>query len=649
MTELQHFSHPHALSLDESGGLVGECKMCHGSIRREEIVYYCWNCWLSTQSWYLIHKSCAELAQHINPSIHSPHQFTLVSTRSLSNSNPCYYCDKPFETQHRLCYTCDHCSINMHVSCALIPLPSIASSSDHHQHVQFLCHQKPMILTHSPHDNHRQCLSCQSPWSSGSAYTCTTCHSFFHKSCAELPQKIQHPFHPNHSLTLQLSKPTSCSSCCKRNNYSFRCENECNFNLGIECAFLTPTMINYRRHDHPLSFIQKSYYNIKECDSCHYSYINRLQTVVPEEISRSQSFFFHCMECDFKFHFLCGPLPSKIKHECHIDSLTLIDSISKDDSNEYYCDVCEDELDPRIRVYCCADCKYVAHVHCVAYEIAKVFKEESRDVELMAVGDHRWKRGDTLLVSKDLDGQEKDLTLKDLLGRLTKQEKDLLQTPIDANPYRYEYFRERNSRFDRFNTSIEDIERVQQFFHFYLWDFSQEIGEFALSEGLLKLLDEKHLGLKLVHVKDYRVPQTLAPILETLLLEHRDFEGKHSLSGEMKSIACSLLCVVIEKMCRTKVEVITKEILREWHFYLRGILNITGFSITRKFLDRLENEVVPAFFGLEVDRFENDIFDRLDLEIANLEAKLEKYKMIRGTRDGGRQGPLGAQAPPHFV
>ncbi|KAL5562938.1 hypothetical protein UlMin_032685 [Ulmus minor] len=596
MCELEHFSHQHTLSL--GFGRVGKCQLCYGSIGFLHKVYACRSCG------YFIHKQCAKLPQHVNPSIHSPHQFTLAFTRSLSNSTACYYCDKPFKN-HRYCYTCDHCSINMHLDCALTPLPFIASS-DHHQHVQFLCHQNLMILTHSPHENHHQCLLCQSPWLSGSAYTCKSCHNFFHKSCAELPQKIQHPFHPHHSFTLQLSDPTSCSSCCKRNFYSFHCENECNFNLGIECAFLTPTMINYRGHDHQLSFIQKSYYNTKECDTCHYSCIKRSQTMVPEEINRTQSFLFHCMECDFNLHFLCGPLSSKIKHECHVDPLILIDLINTDGSDKYYCDICEGELNSRIRVYCCADCKYVAHVHCVA--------SESRDVELMAVGDHRWKR---LTPSPYVHST---FTLRDLIDGLAQEEKDLLQTPDATNPYGYEYYRERNSRFDRFNTSIEDIERVQEFFHYDPEDFIAELRAFSLSEGLLKLLDEKHLGLKLVHVKDYMVPRTLAHILETLLLDR-----------EMKSIACSLLCVVIEKMCRTKVEVITKEILSEWYFYLRRILNITGFSITEKFLDRLENKVAAAFVGLEVDRFENDIFDGLDQKIETLKAELEKYERIRKT------------------
>lgn len=211
----QHFSHEHRL---RKSSLIIEvfCSMCNRSIPAlQEDCYYCDLCR------YYLHQECAELPERIDHhSLHPLHPLFLTK-RSLSDSRSCYYFEKPLGNDQYF-YVCSQLCSNlyMHVACALIPLPSITfnvdGGEDHDDVVRFVCHQQPMTLVEL-NERPAQCFSCQSNWS-GPAYSCTfeKCENFVHKSCTELPQKIQHPFHSPHSRILRVSKPLSCRSCHKK-------------------------------------------------------------------------------------------------------------------------------------------------------------------------------------------------------------------------------------------------------------------------------------------------------------------------------------------------------------------------------------------------------------------------------------------------
>ena len=140
--------------------------------------------------------------------------------------------------------------------------------------------------------------------------------------------------------------------------------------MCIECAFLSTT-VKCHSHDHLLSFVEKASCDI-QCAACQKSYTKWNDFLVPDEVNRTQSLLFRCMECVFNFYFLCGPLPLVIiSYDYHIHSLALVDhNVTKDDSTEYYCDVCEEERSPHFRVYYCKDCKYTAHIYCLFSEVS---------------------------------------------------------------------------------------------------------------------------------------------------------------------------------------------------------------------------------------------------------------------------------------
>ena len=100
--------------------------------------------------------------------------------------------------------------------------------------------------------------------------------------------------------------------------------------------------------------------NLLECSTC--------------KSNISESYAFTCLYCDFNLHLHCGPLPYTIKHKDHIiHPLFLTNSPLQeeveDETDEFYCHACEEERDPLLPVYYCAECQFVAEFKCVFSQV----------------------------------------------------------------------------------------------------------------------------------------------------------------------------------------------------------------------------------------------------------------------------------------
>ncbi|GMN58283.1 hypothetical protein TIFTF001_027381 [Ficus carica] len=638
---IKHFSHEHNLKFSGSIRVGHSCFICNRSFggQHDQSGYNC----SREYCFYCIHKKCAELPQHINHSLHALHHLTLTK-RSSSSSSCCYYCEKPFENDE-CTYACDVCpNFHMHMTCATIPLPTILTSDDvggggqHHNVPQYACHQNPMILVE--HEDERKgranCFACHSLWS-GPAYSCTSkeCENFLHKSCADLQRKIKHPFHSRHPLILQVSKPRSCRSCCEKNcSLIFSCrEDGCEFHLCPNCVSLDTIIVPCRSHDHLLPLVKNASCEI-QCDACQKSFKSWVGAV-PDEVNHTRSFLFRCMECVFNLHFLCGPLPITITYEYHIHPLILHDHlILEDDSDECYCDVCEEEVNLQFRIYYCEDCKYVAHIHCLTSEIMKAIKEDSKGGELKALGEDRWDEFD----QTEAITEEEFMTLKHIMDKLTEEEKEMLLDPFKSAHPRNTTHRRRihdfarkylNSRFKR-DGSIADIDRIQQYFSLERGNdydfFCSELLTFTPDEGIK--INDKYLRQKVENVDGYMVPKTLAPVLKTFIRKNNgDLGMKESLTPPMKSIAATLVCIVIDDMCRTKFEDVTWDDLKHWAFYLDSINHATGFRLHHLFLKEGPLEVLlHAFLGREAIRCRENGIRKLEADLERCKVLLEKHK-----------------------
>ncbi|PPD98371.1 hypothetical protein GOBAR_DD04620 [Gossypium barbadense] len=217
------------------------------------------------------------------------------------------------------------------------------------------------------------CLGCEKPVE-GWSYGCNQCEFYLHKGCAELDlaPKIQHPFHPEHPLTLLPKSPysgglTACSFCGKNfEGFVYNCF-DCEFDLHINCALLQSSIATnfpHSLHHHPLDFIQNHNEEVeRDCSGC--------QKPLSGPI-------YHCLDCSyptfFTLHKECVELPLEINHPCdRKHPLTLLPQrpAHPEKCSCYLCKIqwsgiCFTEVDTSYGRYCCSasGCDYIAHAHC---------------------------------------------------------------------------------------------------------------------------------------------------------------------------------------------------------------------------------------------------------------------------------------------
>ncbi|XP_012434336.1 uncharacterized protein LOC105761158 [Gossypium raimondii] len=190
-------------------------------------------------------------------------------------------------------------------------------------------------------------------------YGCTIHEFYLHQVCGDkIPRRLSdHCFHPKHPLRLTYTyenrKCNVCSEKCDTATPLYVCE-ICSFRLDFHCAKLSPSL-KLDCHHHLLTFFedfnqrgeegQDSYCKAcgKHCDGAS---------------------VYRCVQCHFSLHLKCV-VPSSATHKYHRHPLTMMKLIKEDDSEKYYCDVCENERNPKDPVYYCRSCTFIAHIQCV--------------------------------------------------------------------------------------------------------------------------------------------------------------------------------------------------------------------------------------------------------------------------------------------
>ncbi|KAF4356188.1 hypothetical protein G4B88_015377 [Cannabis sativa] len=482
-------------------------------------------------------------------------------------------------------------------------------------------------------------------------YYCFGCDYHIHKRCAKLPQYINNSLHDIHPLTLirkrsSFDESIICCFYCEKplgdHEYAYTC-NLCAFYVHITCGSIPlPTItcnghedhhiVQFSCHQNPMILVELGGANKDALGECA-----NLCTIVKCQIhdhslslvENASSNSVHCDACLKSYDELSDNDDSSIlakSHEVQQTHLILIDSIMDEDFDKYYCDACEEERNPEFRVYTCVECKYTAHIHCM---IDEVIKGDTNGVELLSLGENRWKLGEDMDKAEDQTLIE-GLTIGDIIDALSEEEKQKLLQPLDfiSNKRYYNYYRNLNSKFDDLD-SIENFDNYKEFFQsdYDYSNFRMEVLYYTAIEGLK--IDDQYLRQEVVAVDGkYLVPNTLAPIFKTFLLKYGDDCNSSTSSTGLKSVASTLLSIVIDKMCKTKVEDVTMDDFKEWIFYLRGIGEISGFRVNQFLLVLLEKSM-DAYLGYMAIRCEKQIPEKLDMKIEALEAELDKCKKMR--------------------
>ncbi|KAK8988107.1 hypothetical protein V6N11_065706 [Hibiscus sabdariffa] len=246
----------------------------------------------------------------------------------------------------------------------------------------------------------------------GWAFTREICNFWLHKPCAvqQLPLEISHPLHSQHPLKLVQERSRDdgerffCNGCASLTlSCLYRCR-VCNFNLDHICASSSATItshsckeITHFCHHHPLRGfeyrkVSKHHYCCFWCEELlsgisygcfrcgtelfvHETCLINMPTTISKHHFH-QSHLLHlnphtryrsCNACGDHFWkwekgYACQKSCNFALHFEH--ELVLTDVFVEDFSYQYCCDICEQERKPRHPVYCCKECKFVAHIGC---------------------------------------------------------------------------------------------------------------------------------------------------------------------------------------------------------------------------------------------------------------------------------------------
>lgn len=352
--QIHHLSHHHPLTLRDMK--VGETKHCKGCFERiSKQAYNCSDCG------FQLHKSCADLPNKISHPSHPTHSLTLLYKHPIEDTFNCHHCKK---TKPGFTLCCVQCNIYLDVHCAFSRIEVITEEVRlSYFSGRFLSQGEFEIFSHRHRLNHESAYKCKQKCPAcklaiadySSMYRCPKCVYTIHDKCAFLSQTLEHPSHPNHSLTLLVESPYEslgdfwCNGCYRDiGGFTYHCS-ECKFDLDVQCASFMPSM-KYEYHDHPLTLFEKTTHDFW-CDACG---------------TNCSKNFYRCVDCDFNVHVQCVLLPSSLKHGCHKDPLKLTKYITTGkDTEVFYCHACEKERNTDLNVYCCIDCDFISEIECV--------------------------------------------------------------------------------------------------------------------------------------------------------------------------------------------------------------------------------------------------------------------------------------------
>ncbi|KAM7505378.1 hypothetical protein LguiB_004282 [Lonicera macranthoides] len=412
--KIDHDSHKHPLFRQRKLGLF-RCSACDRE--HQGIFYQCLTCLQ-----FFIHEECFSLPTTFKNSEYDDHP--LVLTYSLPSEyvtfrNYCEICTSGINLRYWV-YYCAVCRVFAQVDCAtsqlepfrcsllprrtskvkteqeqvedsgidVIRFPvvdqsvilishilkemSVTKNETANQVLNHFSHDHPLILDVQGSDNEscpgsKLCLmndtrvdeticnACVKPIFATPLYRCANqCNFFLHTCCVELPMEIQHPYHPEHPIILLSKSPNffnlfECKGChLYSNGFSYNCS-ICNFNLDVQCGSLPATIKHDRDPNHILSLKG----NIsKRCKACYKGWSKPILA-------------YACNHCDFVIDSCCALLSKEVMHRYDEHPFILTYSPVKDHSVDYYCELCEKELNPKWWFYHCAHCDRSIHIKCL--------------------------------------------------------------------------------------------------------------------------------------------------------------------------------------------------------------------------------------------------------------------------------------------
>ncbi|PWA62686.1 zinc finger, PHD-type [Artemisia annua] len=204
------------------------------------------------------------------------------------------------------------------------------------------------------------CNACLRPIMSMPYYKCAeSCNFVLHEWCTRLPTKVEnHPGHPQHTLFLMSNVPHKffnifdCRVCrLPCNGFAYGCV-ECGYFVDVCCGFI-PENITHKAHPNHLLSRVKLDNSDRICHMCR------------KDLWKGR-FSFSCSSCDnICIHPECALLlAGTIRHKYDKHPMSLSYFPIENHKSEYFCEICEEALNPHSAFYHCHECVWSVHSAC---------------------------------------------------------------------------------------------------------------------------------------------------------------------------------------------------------------------------------------------------------------------------------------------
>ncbi|KAJ0673893.1 putative chromatin regulator PHD family [Helianthus annuus] len=411
---IYHPSHRHPL-VPTNREILAMCDACGNE--HKGVYYHCIICFLP-----FIHRDCVFSSKRLliqdGTCDKFFHTHPLVLTFGFSKIDQqakfyprCRVCNKSFSDKENLwVYKCEKCRYYAHLGCAYLRSETSKSAaeritperykddhgvlhlplsdqnlekvidfffkeSNHERSITHHSHEHPLILVDAQcngittmNEDDARCNACFIQIQKKMTfYKCKFngqgCNFVLHEWCTRLPAELKgYKYHPEHTLLLSTNESNEfaykgfrCDVCIyPYNGFYYSCV-QCNYKIDVWCAFI-PDKIKHKSHPNHLLSSNDGHNRSGEdgyCRMCLSGFIDN------NEIS------FSCRQCGFHLHLGCALLlPETIRHRYDKHPLSLAYSPIENHEGDYFCEVCEEELNPNAWFYHCHECVQSIHTTC---------------------------------------------------------------------------------------------------------------------------------------------------------------------------------------------------------------------------------------------------------------------------------------------
>ncbi|KAG2238949.1 hypothetical protein Bca52824_089809 [Brassica carinata] len=229
--------------------------------------------------------------------------------------------------------------------------------------IKHFTHEKHMLKLKESSDAYDECMWCNMctyPIFSSPFYDCRECDEFIvHQKCAYLPKKIKDPFYMlPMTLRSKLDKLCICSACHNFFRGSAYGNDDNQVCLDVRCGSISEPFVH---ESHPHSLYINYSTGDTNCNAC----------------GNKATMFLSCEECEFGLDIKCSTLPKMVKHKNDTDHLLSL-CYGEKGSLKYWCEVCEEDLQPNKWFYSCDYCGITFHIKCTLGDFIWIKPGEDR-------------------------------------------------------------------------------------------------------------------------------------------------------------------------------------------------------------------------------------------------------------------------------